>query len=374
MLKEIDIPRELSAPKTMSFVGWKGYPKVRVAPLLSLAPPSSPGELVERPVDVAVQQMVRSVRPYVLRRVDAARDPDYSLILLQELSMAKGNPVVDAELERIMEKITFSPVTQPMGPAGPARKIREEENVRVIKPIEKLYYDDIKAEDAVWWLYSHGLDVYLLVSPFSMGVFGEQRKRRMVPTRWAITAVDDIVSKRLRNKVLRYPPLDKILLFQSHHMDNHFYVILLPIPYSFELMEAWMPLSLWVRGNAPVIISDHEGPRGRKGYAENVGGSYYAARLAVLEFLNKNKRNAAALVLREVREGYFAPLGVWQVRENVRKAFNRRPLVFSDPREVVEYIKEQTRVSDLWFKKSWLWDRFLHQRLLPSYSKEPKPV
>ncbi len=358
----MDVPKELEAPSVMAFTGWKGYPKITVSPVLALTPQTPHSERILLDVQKALEEMVRTARPFVLRDVHAARDPDYTLMTIQELAMAKRPTMVDTEFEKIRKIIAFNPVTEPLGPAGPARRIAEEENVKVVKDIERMYYDDVRAEDAVWELYRRGIDVYSIVSPFSMGIFGERKERRLVPTRWAITAVDDIVSRRLKENVKRYPLLSEILLFESHFMDNHFYVILLPIPWSFELIEAWMPSSIWVAGMSPVLISDFEGSKGRTSYAENVGGSYYATRLAVLEFLDKTKKQAAALVLREVREGYFAPLGVWQVRENVRRAFNERPKRFATPEEVIKYIKEHTRVGELWFKKSWLWDRFLHQK------------
>ncbi len=73
-------------------------------------------------------------------------------------------------------------------------------------------------------------------------------------------------------------------------------------------------------GKTPRIYSDHEGPNGRSSYATNTLGGYYAARLAVLEKLNELHRKAAVLAFREVGKGYSIPLGVWQVRENIREA------------------------------------------------------
>jgi hypothetical protein len=72
------------------------------------------------------------------------------------------------------------------------------------------------------------------------------------------------------------------------------------------------------------MIGDHEGPRGRTTYA-SMGGCYYAARLAVLEAMRRDRRQGGALVFREVHPGEIMPMGVWNVREHVRAALSERP-------------------------------------------------
>ena len=45
-----------------------------------------------------------------------------------------------------------------------------------------------------------------------------------------------------------------------------------------------------------------------------------------INYLYENKLNAAAIVFREVGKDYAVPLGVWQIRENVRAALKEKPL------------------------------------------------
>ena len=52
------------------------------------------------------------------------------------------------------------------------------------------------------------------------------------------------------------------------------------------------------------------------------GGTVGWSRLAVLEHLESVGRQAKCLVLREVSDDYWAPVGVWQIRESVRNAFD----------------------------------------------------
>ena len=50
--------------------------------------------------------------------------------------------------------------------------------------------------------------------------------------------------------------------------------------------------------------------------------------MAVLEALEKEGKQAGAIILREARQGYI-PLGVFNVRENVRHAMGSVPREFN---------------------------------------------
>jgi len=60
------------------------------------------------------------------------------------------------------------------------------------------------------------------------------------------------------------------------------------------------------------------------GKLRRVGPS--AARLAVAEALYRMRRQAAAILWREVYTGFNVPVGVWWVRENVRAMFREEPV------------------------------------------------
>ena len=72
--------------------------------------------------------------------------------------------------------------------------------------------------------------------------------------------------------------------------------------------------------------SDYEDARGID-HPPAIAGAYFAAKLGVLEYLNKNKIQAGVVILREIRPEYAIPVGVWQVREGVREAMNQKPLI-----------------------------------------------
>jgi hypothetical protein len=64
-----------------------------------------------------------------------------------------------------------------------------------------------------------------------------------------------------------------------------------------------------------------------------MGGCYYSGKLAVLEHLEKVQRQAKVFIFREAYPDYILPMGVWQVRENVRNAMSQEPSRFYTLRE-----------------------------------------
>jgi len=74
-------------------------------------------------------------------------------------------------------------------------------------------------------------------------------------------------------------------------------------------------------------------------------GGHYAMRLAVLEKLFQMRRQAAVLALREVGPEYYAPVGVWQVREGVRRALSSEPLRFGELGWALDHLAREVRFN-----------------------------
>jgi hypothetical protein len=306
------------------FVGRYGYPKVSIGPMV---PPQhgdttildTPEEWLGRPIETIVDYRYSLVRGNMRARVEDAANPTSTMQRLQELSMA-AKPV-DAELtlsKAPKKMLSLSEDTQPYGPSAPMERFVTS-NVTVDKKIEKAYYDrDLLASDAIFSLYNQGILVTRLQRALSIGMLGEGARRRFVPTRWSITAVDSGISQRLIQEVKGYPTIDEYRVYSYSVYDNQYVAILAPEPWRFEWIEAWFPNTTWNQyTTAPYMIGDYEEYFGRKTYAK-VGGCYYSTRLAVTEELVRERRQAAAIVLRETYPGYLMPLGVWNVRESIR--------------------------------------------------------
>jgi len=313
------------------FVGRFGYPSVSLGPLLS--PEHGSTELYDSPEDWVGRSVAEVVgfRTGLVRGTTRMRvtDAERSIPMLEEFQLL-GIAAESAESETHFKRpprghLALSDSTPPFGPSAPIERFRLD--VRRVDPhLDRLTSDtDANARVAVGELYERGVRVSRIQRAFSVGTLGRHGRRRLVPTRWSITAVDDLLSKQNLERIRSLPELGEILVYQLTALDNRWLLIFLPGAYRYESIEAWYPNTLWNPDpNQIVMMGDHEGHDGRTTYAL-IGGCYYAARLATSEALLALGRQAGVVVLREVHPGEILPLGVWNVREHVRAALRRRP-------------------------------------------------
>ena len=358
------------------FIGRIGYPNVYAGPLV---PPVHEDtgiyDLPERWFGKSMDEIVgfRSLLVRGKHRVNVTKFMDGGKILDHTRELALADNCVDIELNLTKKprgSIYLDDNVQPFGPSAPIRDLHVG-NARYNDKIEKAYYDtDLRATNAVVELYNKGVIVSKIQKAFSVGAFGIEKKRRLVPTRWSITAVDDIISKNLREKVKTYPEINEYRVYESIYMDNVFEILMIPAQWSYESMEAWYPGTVWnPAGTSIEIFSDWEGNSGRTTYAQ-IGGCYYSARLAVCEQLTKERRQATAIVLREARPGYIMPIGVWQVRENVRNAMRQKPYQFKNLAESLQFISGRFEIPmHRWILQSELLKRALFQKRITDYFK-----
>ncbi|MDH5811223.1 MAG: Nre family DNA repair protein [Candidatus Methanomethylicaceae archaeon] len=362
-----------SSPPSV-FVGRFGYPKVFVGPMV---PPMLGNteimDLPERWMGESVEDIVSYryslIRGKVLVPIESARTGGRLIETLQELAM--GASAADTEVQFL--KVPFGSIiiddnSQPFGPSAPMKHF-EVASLKVDHRIEKAYYDgDLRAGDAVMDLYTNGAPVSKIQRAFSMGIFGTLKNRRLVPTRWSITAVDSVISQRLIEEIKDYETVDKYLVFVHAYMHNNFAAIFIPRKWSFEWMEAWFPGTFWNPSSSlPSVIGDYESYWGRTTYPD-IGGCYFATRLAVTEFLRGIRRQATVLVIREILPEFPLPLGVWFVRENVRSMLRSKPAVFEDLRSALKYIKKFMRVPIVkWAERSFILKDSLLQRRIDDY-------
>ena len=149
----------------------------------------------------------------------------------QTRELALADSCVDMELnltKRPHSSLFLDDNVQPFGPSAPIRDLHVG-NARYDDKIEKAYYDtDLRAQPAVLDLYSRGVLVSKIQKAFSVGAFGVEKNRRLVPTRWSITAVDDIISKNLMAQVRTNPEINEFRVYESIYMDNVFEILMIP--------------------------------------------------------------------------------------------------------------------------------------------------
>ncbi|MEM2900222.1 MAG: Nre family DNA repair protein [Thermoplasmata archaeon] len=358
------------------FVGRFGYPKIELGPLVP--PILGDTSILDAPehwlgkgysIDDIVSFRTQLVRGKITANVYDVENGGKLIDITREVALA-ARPI-DLEVsftKKPSGNIFLDDEAAPFGPSAEIANLSSG-NVKIDFRIEKTMSDrDLNAKDAILYLYQNGTNLSTIQRAFSIGAFGEKKKRRFVPTRWSITAVDSILGLELLAKTKTYPIINEYRVYESLTIDNRFIVILLPSCWSYELVEAWYPKTTWnAFGNSIVIFSDHEGYNGRKTYAK-IGGCYYAARLAVNELLEREKRQAACIVLRETYPGHILPLGVWNVRENVRRALSGSYMKFQNLKDTLNYISTRLKIGiERWVKNSALLHEAISQKKIDEY-------
>jgi len=313
------------------FVGRYGYPKVKAGPMMP--PIHGDTTILDKPemwLGKSLEEIV-NYRLSLVRGVSTVNVHNISekyVESLQEVAMTNKSveseatfekvPITDLEQEKDLGLDTDS---VSFGPVAPLKSFKTSSSISVDQRIEDVYYDkDLSAAQGIINLYQDGVEISSIHRVLSIGMLGLQKNRRLVPTRWSISATDDVISADLIKKIETFSIIDLFKVYKYAHLGNYYSIILIPDEiWSFEMQEAWYDNN---SGNMQIGV-DFENANGLDHYP-SIAGAYFAARLSVAEYLFKAKRKAAALVLREIHSEYVMPVGVWQVREGIRRAFEGR--------------------------------------------------
>jgi hypothetical protein len=327
------------------FVGSYDYPKVFVGPMV---PPihgdtsllDSPEQWTGKSLEDIVNFRLNLIRG--VQKISIDKTEGRYIENLQEVAMS--SKPIDSDLifqKATSPKVSLDGESAPFGPIGEI-KTAKFSGTSSVKSIEKSYYDkDLKAQDAVLNLYNSGIEISKIQKCFSIGMLGQ--KRKLVPTKWSITATDDIICKSLTDDILDNNLIDSHNVFSYEHLGNIFTVVLFPHRWIFEMIEAWYS------NGALGFGSDYEDARGID-HPPAIAGAYFAAKLGVLEYLKKKQIQAGVIILREIRPEYAIPVGVWQVREAVREAMKKNPLLADDFEQSIHLAANKTSID----KSEWL--------------------
>lgn len=152
--------------------------------------------------------------------------------------------------------------------------------------------------------------------------------------------MDSTLANQLFDEVRHLEPMiGKYEVYEFKALNNYYAVLLMPTPWQYEWLEAFIGV---MGENGFHIFADWELFKPKKEYSI-VGGCYYSCKFAVLEALKQMKKQAGAIVFREAHEQYV-PLGVFNVRENVRSAMAQKPREFEGFRQSLNYISTKLRL------------------------------
>jgi hypothetical protein len=362
-----------SSPPSL-FVGHYGYPKVRIGPMIS--PQHGDTAILDR-TELWAGKRLEEILDYRLSLVLGTRSSNVQAISgryvesIQELAMSERPAESEATFEKkplsyvdLKEGLRLDSGITPFGPAAPLRALKTS-SISADPRIESVYYDtDLRAADAMMKLYMSGIETSIVQRVLSMGMVGIKKKRKLVPTRWSISATDDIISGMLIEANEINPTIDLFEVTQYSHLANYYSIILIPDDtWSFEVMEFWFANS----GQMATGV-DYEDASAFN-HNPKIAGAYFAARLAVAEHLARRHKKAAALVVREIHPEYVMPLGVWQIREGVRQALKRPPQKFECLDRALSFVCSYISVSkNELAQRSRLWKVFTSQTKISDFT------
>ncbi len=325
------------ASPPFSLVGEAGYPKVMVGSLISeniyLARLSEDHSALldmdlSRIIEIRASLMNLSSR-YRIRGQE-----DRNLEEMRLSAMSSIPVLMEAKVKAALDpRIKFDGLLAPVGPTARVERIRLEEEPKVPRRVDQLVFDqDVRAFDAAVELYTSGIDVYHITRLLSLGLLGRRDFRKLVPTRWSITAVDSMLGDFLKRKVLSLPEhSSEVLLYRSEFSDNRYRILIVPGPYRLSVVECWLPRGLWTGSSAQITTNYEDSMQG----FHLMDGGHYAMRLPILEHLVRIRRQATCVAVREIGPGYYAPVGNWQIREAVRRALSSKPVKFDSLDEAI---------------------------------------
>jgi len=266
--------------------------------------------------------------------------------LAQDIAVASHPVDVEIELKnRVNIGRSKDRILAPHGMRAGLKQAKITSNVKVDRKLDRIMNDELKAAEGIEFLYKNNFTEYTLAKILSVGVLGLKKNKRLVPTRWSITATDDTIGKSIIEKIKDFKWIEDYELFFGEFLGNCYVIMLFPNVWSYELFELYLPGSSWNPSKEVKASTDFESYSGRKTYASSTAGGYYASRLGVLEYLNSVKRQASVLAIRIETPSYWAALGVWVVRESVRKAIARGVMKFNSFDEMIESVKKIGKIK-----------------------------
>ena len=182
------------------FVGRHGYPLVRAGPMVpvggSLQKPALGMDIGD--IIAARSALVRSEAKVAIKQAEA---PGKLLETCQQIALSAEPVGTEVSFFRPPQgRLQFDGVLSPSGPSGEMKGVEITTNPIIPRRVDQMVEDrDAAAGEAAAELYSSGIGTEHISRLLSLGLLG--RRRKLVPTRWSITASDDMIGKALKDSV-----------------------------------------------------------------------------------------------------------------------------------------------------------------------------
>ncbi len=259
-MKSVKVGKDLdgSTPPSV-FIGRWSYPKVYAGPMMvaetgDTSIMDSPESWIDenKTQEDIINYRLNLVRGKQLIKIDDIENPFVEK--LQDISLSSKSTDTEAKFGKRPVGLSFNEDSTPHGPSAVIEKF-DIDSVRWDKQLEKTYYDtDLKATEAVINLHDKDVPFSAMQKAFSVGAIGTKNRRKLVPTRWSITACDSSIAKTLLKEVRNYPIIDTTRVYEFSSLKNYYAIILTPMEWQYEWMEAFIK----ILGKEEIIFSDYE--------------------------------------------------------------------------------------------------------------------
>ena len=362
-MNSVEVGKDLdgSTPPSV-FIGLWSYPKVYAGPMM--VPQLGDTYIMDSPeqwiANDKTQEDIITYRMNLVRgkQLIDIKDVENPFVEKhQDISLASKSIDSEATFGSKPVGASFNEEITPHGPSAIIEKF-DIDAVRWDKQLEKSFYDtDLKAREAVMNLHNKDVPFTAMQKAFSVGAFGLKKNRKLVPTRWSITACDSTIADSLLKEVRHYPIMDTHRVYEFSSLNNYYAIILTPTEWQYEWFEAFIK----VLGGEEMMFSDYETNTNKTEYS-CVGGFYYSAKMAVLDKLAKLKLQSGVIILREAYSGYI-PLGVFNVRENIKFAMDGDYKEFESLKDSLAYCGTKLQIPiSKYVRQSNLLKELLHSK------------
>jgi hypothetical protein len=310
--------KELEGYPASSIVGEKNYPNIRVHSI-SNGDKNSTYKKTSLIVKNTYDEIVKLKAKNILGSTSNLNIKNKKEKIKEEISdiyKAKNDVNFASHFEKELnfDRVLTSKITGIMGSKNELISLHATENISIKKRIDKYTNEDIKSKEIIIDLYKRGYNEHQIINLLSLGEFGYEFRKKLVPTRWAISAYDKSIESYLHKKILDYKLINNYELYTYKDKGNFFLIILFPEYFCSEIIETF-------NNN---IEKDFVQFDNKLRYKDpQTAGGFYATKLGIFENLNHRKKQSAFISIRII-DGYDIPLGVVFVRESVREAMKKK--------------------------------------------------
>ncbi|HJJ55861.1 MAG TPA: hypothetical protein O0X99_02685, partial [Methanocorpusculum sp.] len=330
---------EYMGPSPSVFIGSFGYPKVIGGPLMT-ADSDNPLNWIQRGLSIGD---IVNIRSNTIRGEKKIGVLNINTESIGDIALSSSPIDIEVEFTKpVKYNLNSDDVIVPIGRSGPMKKMTVIDNAHVSNIVDRCVSDtDLHAVEAANILFENGTDIYKIINLLSSGLLGV--KRKMVPTRWAITATDNMISNKLKHDIFRMPAIPEYRVFSSTlHGQSHCFILIPAADWRFEMIERSQKNTIWAKYNDWIMADQEQGLT--KSQYSPIGGSYYSARLAVLKYLKSIGYCANVICIHDISPECWAPLGTWVIREASHASFSNPPQLVGTISEAIsianQYIKD----------------------------------